>query len=88
LASWRVRVGHGRAEVARAFARRSLITGQFNHGWWETGGLNWYPAETRNVFDSTSHSGNADRAPVSGVFVYHTAGPRGTVIGISSAVFF
>jgi hypothetical protein len=69
------------------FAETSQINGQFNHDAEGIGGLNWYPGNTRN-FRLNLYTGHTSRSPVGGSFGYYSAGLRGTIIGVSTSIFF
>lgn len=69
------------------FAETSKINGQFNNAWDAVGGINWFPANTRNMRVNL-YTGHADRSPVGSSFGYYSAGLTGTVIGLSTSIFF
>jgi hypothetical protein len=75
------------AKRLELFAETSQINGQFNHDAEGIGGLNWYPGKTRN-FRANLYMGHTNRSPVGSSFGYYTAGLRGTVIGVSTSIFF
>jgi hypothetical protein len=70
-----------------AFAETSKINGQFNNAWELIFGLNWFPANTRNMRVNL-YTGHVDRSPVGSLFGYYSAGLTGTVIGLSTSIFY
>lgn len=69
------------------FAETSKINGQFNNAWEGIGGFNWFPANTRNMRVNL-YTGHTHRSPVGSLFGYYSAGLTGTVIGLSTSIFF
>jgi len=69
------------------FAETSKINGQFNNAWEAIGGINWFPDDTRNMRVNL-YTGHVDRSPVGSLFGYYSAGLTGTVIALSTSIFF
>jgi hypothetical protein len=69
------------------YTATSQIFGQFRNSHEYLGGLNYYPADTRN-FRINAQVINVYRSPTGSTFGYYVAGQKGITVSLAASVFF
>jgi hypothetical protein len=75
------------AKKLELYTGTSQVFGQFGNSHEYLGGLNYYPADTRN-FRVNAHVINVYRSPTGSSFGYYVAGQKGITVSLAASVFF
>jgi hypothetical protein len=74
-------------KVIELYLATSQVFGEFRNSNEYLGGMNYYPADTRN-FRVNAHVIKVNRSPTGSTFGYYLAGQKGIILSLASSVFF